>query len=223
MGEGEGPRHEAYVVMVTSGTIIEYPPEIYRSLSVASDEAERWASLLGARSRRQVKRPFEGRWETGDFDVRLVTTDVTGLDPTREWWVGTHWSADGSPEPEALLLSGKVAAREWVELEPGRSVNELHETRWTISASFGPEDDEISVAHVAKICDRLEADPLEDVEYEVRLTGTFVQTINGRVEGPPGLSRVGVEELIELNWAELSMNTDVLLESSWQLDDYRAV
>jgi hypothetical protein len=223
MEEGEGPRHEAYVVMVTSGTIIEYAPEIYRSLSVASDEAERWALLLGAMSGRQVKRPFEGRWQTADFDVRLVTTDVTGLDPTREWWVGTHWSADGSPEPEALLLAGKMAAREWVGQEPGRSMNELHETRWMISASFGSEDDEISVAHVAKICDRLEADPPEHVEYEVELTGTFVQTISGTVEGPPGLSRHGVDVLIERNWHELSANTDVLLESSWILDSYREV
>jgi hypothetical protein len=222
MEEGEEPRHEAYVVMVSSGTIIEYAPEIYRSLSVASDEAERWASLLGTRSRRQVKRPFEGRWETDDFEVRLVTTNVTGLDPTREWWVGTHWSADGSPEPEALLLSGKVAAREWVEQEPGQRLNEVNETRWTISASFGPEGDDISVAHLAKI-DRLEAGPPEEVEYEVKLTGTFVQTIWGRIEGPRGLSRAGVEELIEANWAELSMNTDVLLESSWELDDFRAV
>jgi hypothetical protein len=72
-------------------------------------------------------------------------------------------------------------------------MNELHETRWTISASFGPEDDEISVAHMAKICDRLEADPLEDVEYEVELTGTFGPDDQWNGGGPtralPGWSR----------------------------------
>ena len=221
MEDEQERRHEVCVVMVTSGTVIEYAPEIYRSRRVAADEAERWASLLGTRLHQQVRRPFEGRWETGDFDVRLITTSASGVDPTREWWVGMHWTADGSPDPEALLLAGKVAAREWVEQEPGRSMNELHETRWTIAASFGPEDDEVSVAHLAKICDRLETESTKCVEYEVELTGTFVQTISGTVSGPPGLSRSRVESLVEENWAELSANTDVLLDSSWELDDFR--
>jgi hypothetical protein len=220
MRDQPGAQHPVFIVMVTSGTIIEYAPEVYRSRSLAANEAERWAWSLSTSLQRPVNRPFEDRWEIGDHDVRLVSADATGVDLTREWWVGTHWTSDGSPDPEARLISGKAAAREWVEQEPGQPMNELHETRWAIAASFGPEDDEVSVAHLAKICDRLEPKPLAYVEYDIELTGTFVQTISGTLEGPPGLSRDGVDALIERNWAELSANTDVLLESSWEIERF---
>ena len=34
-----------WVVLVTDGTVVSYPPEIYHSSSRASMEAERWAWL----------------------------------------------------------------------------------------------------------------------------------------------------------------------------------
>jgi hypothetical protein len=223
MSEHRGVKHPVFVVLITSGTVVEYTPELYRSRNTAADEAERWAWLLGAQHQQTVRRPFDDRWEVGDHDIRLVECDATGADPTLEWWVATHWSPDGAPDPEARLIAGREEAREWVRKEPDQLFSDLHETRWMISASFGRADDEsYSVAHLAKACERLgAADSLELVEYEIELTGTFVQSIESRVTGPPGLSRTEIEELIDRDWAEISVDTRVLLESSWELDDFK--
>lgn len=39
-----------------------------------------------------------------------------------------------------------------------------------------------------------------DAEYRVELTACFVFSINTTVDGPTGLSKEGLEELIENNW-----------------------
>jgi hypothetical protein len=56
--------------------------------------------------------------------------------------------------------------------------------------------------------------------YEVQLVATFTFTIGDTIEGPPGLSREQVEELVDANWWWLSSSTDVLLESSWDLESF---
>jgi hypothetical protein len=56
--------------------------------------------------------------------------------------------------------------------------------------------------------------------YEVQLVATFMFTIGDTIEGPPGLSREQVEELVDANWWWLSASTDVLLESSWDLESF---
>ena len=61
------------------------------------------------------------------------------------------------------------------------------------------------------------------VGYQVELVGTFVQSINGLVYGPPGLDWEGIQELVEREWADLSAETDVLLESSWELEGFRQI
>lgn len=55
-------------------------------------------------------------------------------------------------------------------------------------------------------------------EYEVDLTACFVFSIRSTLEGPPGLSRGELETLIEDNWLWVSLDTEVLLESHWQLE-----
>jgi hypothetical protein len=59
-----------------------------------------------------------------------------------------------------------------------------------------------------------------DAEYRVELTACFVFSINTTLEGPRGLSREELEELIENNWQWVSIDTDVLLESHWELDSF---
>ncbi len=225
MSEYTGTEHPVFVVLVTSGTVIEYVPELYRSRDLAVDEAERWTWLLGAEHQRTVRRPFDERWEVGDHDIRLVECDTRGVDPTLEWWVATHWSPDGAPDPEARLIAGRAAAREWVKEEPDQLFSVLHETRWMMSASFGKGDDEShSVAHLAKAFERVTAaDSSELVEYEIELTGTFVQSIESRVTGPPGLSGAEIEELVDRDWAEISADTQVLLERSWELEGFHQI
>jgi hypothetical protein len=62
--------------------------------------------------------------------------------------------------------------------------------------------------------------PENDAEYRVELTACFVFSINTTVDGPKGLSREKLEELIDENWWWLSANTDVLLESHWELEAF---
>ena len=45
-------------------------------------------------------------------------------------------------------------------------------------------------------------------------------TIETDLEGPPGLSRDQLEELIDENWSWLSAETNVLLESHWELESF---
>ena len=55
-------------------------------------------------------------------------------------------------------------------------------------------------------------------EYEVDLTACFVFSIRSTLEGSRGLSRDEIEALIEANWLWVSLDTEVLLESHWQLE-----
>ena len=56
--------------------------------------------------------------------------------------------------------------------------------------------------------------------YDLELRACFVFTIETDIEGPSGLSRDQLEELIEANWSWLSADTDVLLESHWELESF---
>jgi hypothetical protein len=55
-------------------------------------------------------------------------------------------------------------------------------------------------------------------EYAVELTACFTFTISTTLEGAAGLGRAEIEDLIEADWMWISADTDVLLESSWQLE-----
>jgi hypothetical protein len=47
-----------------------------------------------------------------------------------------------------------------------------------------------------------------------------VFSINTTLDGPKGLSREMLEDLIENNWQWVSIDTDVLLESHWELEAF---
>ena len=57
-------------------------------------------------------------------------------------------------------------------------------------------------------------------EYAIELTACFTFSISTELEGRSGLDRVAIEEMIEADWMWISVNTDVLLESSWQLESF---
>jgi hypothetical protein len=57
-------------------------------------------------------------------------------------------------------------------------------------------------------------------EYAVELTACFQFSINTTIEGPPGLTKEELENRIEADWQWISVETDVLLESHWELDGF---
>ncbi|MET1011369.1 MAG: hypothetical protein ABWY83_03230 [Actinomycetota bacterium] len=57
-------------------------------------------------------------------------------------------------------------------------------------------------------------------EYVVELTACFQFSINTTIEGPPGLTKEELEDRIEADWQSISVETDVLLESQWELDGF---
>ena len=105
------------MLLVTGGTVIEYPPEIYRDEDRATAEAERWAWVLSGAGWLEIERPFPERWQVGEREVRLVSVEPhsEGAGPS---WIGTFWDRNGSPDPEALLLSGRDEALAWVRQPP---------------------------------------------------------------------------------------------------------
>jgi hypothetical protein len=55
-------------------------------------------------------------------------------------------------------------------------------------------------------------------EYVVELTAYFTFSIRTTLEGPSGLRRAEIEDMIEADWMWISLDTDVLLESSWEIE-----
>jgi hypothetical protein len=134
------------VLLVTDGTVIEYPPEVYASEELARDEARRWAWILSGMGWLPIEES-DDRWTAGDRDVRLVPVNGEGA------WVGTFWTWEGYPDPEATLLRDRAEAREWAVaplhglLEPV-SVDENH---WMVAATFERTGEEAyAVAHRLK-------------------------------------------------------------------------
>jgi len=143
----------ASILLITDGTVIEHAPEIYLSEERARMEAERWAWNLAAGDPRRISVPFDGRWQVGDRDVRLVSQPWP-VHTDAQPWVGTYWTEDGYPDPEAVLLWGYRDARMWV-LEPPHGLTapaEIIERRWLIVATFPRLDDySFAVAYMAKL------------------------------------------------------------------------
>lgn len=108
----------AWVLLVTGGTVIEYPPELYLDPVRATDEAERWAWILSGAGWAEIERPFAARWEVGDRSVRLVEIAVPAASSLSGAWVGTFWDRSGAPDPEALLLESRDEAGRWVRDPP---------------------------------------------------------------------------------------------------------
>jgi hypothetical protein len=52
----------------------------------------------------------------------------------------------------------------------------------------------------------------------VELTACFVFSIRTTLEGPTGLGQNEIEEMIEADWVWISQDTDVLLESHWEIE-----
>jgi hypothetical protein len=142
----------AWVLFVTDGTIIAYPPELYRNRERAELEAERWAWFLSGEGVLDIQRPFDGRLIVGDRDVRLIQVESSmAIDNP---WVGTHWTRDGYPDPEAIVLLGEEEAREWVRERPqdGAQPSHVFETPWFEVAVFQVRgEEEYAVAHLAKV------------------------------------------------------------------------
>jgi hypothetical protein len=123
---------DTWVILVTDGTVIEYPPEAYATAEQARSEAQRWAWIISGMGWLPVEESADNRWLVGDRDVRLVRADGEGA------WVGTFWTWDGYPDPEASLLRDQVAARAWATapLHGLLAPTAVEENDWTIVATF---------------------------------------------------------------------------------------
>lgn len=139
------------MLLVTDGIAIAYPAEVYSDREVAEREAERWAWVLSGGGRDAASRPFPGRWEVGDTWVRLVEAEIHS--GSSEMWVGTHWTRDGYPEPEAALFGDRAEAKRWATTPPGEGVlSSVFESPWLITATFSLRgDEEDSVVQLAKV------------------------------------------------------------------------
>lgn len=136
-----------WILLITDGVVIEYAPEAYPSREAAEDEARRWAWILSGMGWLPIEQPFDDRWTVGDRDLRLVEVAGDGD------WVGTFWTWDGNPDPEAVLFAGLDEARSWVSaplhghLEPSR----IEENEWSLVATFERGGEEAyAVAHRLK-------------------------------------------------------------------------
>lgn len=137
----------AWVILITDGTVIEYAPEVYETAEQAREEAQRWAWVLSGMGWLPVEESAGDRWVVGDRDVRLVHADGEGD------WVGTFWTWDGYPDPEATLLVGRTEARSWVTAPVHGTLEPLtvEENDWMIVATFERKEQEAyAVAHRLK-------------------------------------------------------------------------
>lgn len=138
-------------MLVTDGTVIAYPPEIYRSHVRAVLESERWAWLLSGEGVLAIQRPFEDRWSVADRDVRLV--EVDRRETFGSPWVGTYWTRDGVPDPEAVVFRDESGARAWVRDPPALGLLEprVFDTAWSSAGIYIVRgEEEYAVAHLAR-------------------------------------------------------------------------
>lgn len=145
----------AWVLLVTDGTTLEAAPEVFLDEEIARFFAENWAWFLSSAGDFRVERPFEGRLQVGHRDVRLVRATLPSP-ASNELWVGTHWTEDGYPDPEATLLPGFKAAQAWATAPLHASPpDEVNSSRWHVAATFRRGDEEAySVAYAAKVVRR---------------------------------------------------------------------
>jgi hypothetical protein len=145
------PDGDWWVLLVTDGFTVEFPPEVYVDERTAESESERWSRLLARDGHASIERPFPGRWEIGDHWVRLNPVRTDEL--VEEMWVGTYWTRHGYPDPEAELFENPEAAREWALTPPaGGLVLEVIQNPWMVGASYRVGDgQEEAVAHRAKV------------------------------------------------------------------------
>ena len=145
-----------WVILVSDGTVIDFPPEVCSSHALAQIEARRWATLLSG-GVASVEVPFEGRYRVGFRDVRLVPVESGDARPGSVW-VGTHWTSDGYPDPEAVLLFGRDDAIQWASAPIGniRPVS-VEEAESSVAATYLIRGEEAySVASMAKLlCESL--------------------------------------------------------------------
>lgn len=142
-----------WALLVTDGTVVEYPPEIYRSRTRAVQEARRWAWLLSANGETRVRKLFGGRWQAGFRDIRLVDIPAEPWS-SNELWVGTYWAPDGYPDPEAVVLRGRRPAIDWCSAPVSNTLapTRIEETEWSVAATFLIRGEEAyAVAHLAKV------------------------------------------------------------------------
>jgi hypothetical protein len=136
-----------WVILITDGTVIEYPPEAYATVEQARNEAQRWVWIISGMGWLPIEESADNRWLVGDRDVRLVKADGEGS------WVGTFWTWDGYPDPEATLLRGREEARSWVIAPVGGVLDpsSVEENDWMIVATFERKEEEAyAVAHRLK-------------------------------------------------------------------------
>lgn len=145
----------AWVVLVTDGLVLEVAPEVFLDKRLAKRCAENWAWFLSSGGEFRIERPFEGRHRVGHRDVRLVQTHLPETWAS-ELWVGTHWTKDGYPDPEATLLAGSDAARAWATAAlAGKMADEVQASRWHVAATFRYGDEESNaVAYAGKFITR---------------------------------------------------------------------
>jgi hypothetical protein len=137
---------DTWVILITDGTVIEYPPEGYATAEQARSEAQRWAWIISGMGWLPIEESADDRWLVGDRDVRLVKADGEGA------WVGTFWTWDGYPDPEATLLREREEARSWVTTPiHGLEPISVEENEWMMVATFERKEEEAyAVAHRLK-------------------------------------------------------------------------
>jgi hypothetical protein len=142
-----------WVILITDGTLIEFAPELYQSLDLAEREAKRWAWHLSAGGQIEIRERFAGRLEIGIRDVRRVEVEMPDDFPRVEPWIGTYWTRDGYPDPEAIVLAGREEAELWASSPfPGpMEAERVDTTEWHVAATFMIRGEEAyAVASLAK-------------------------------------------------------------------------
>jgi hypothetical protein len=216
-----------WVVMTTDGTVVAFPPEIYEDQEVAASEAERWGQTLAQFTGRGVEPADEAPWHVGDLTVRLVELEGLGVQHDQEW-IGTYWTADGYPDPEALLLTDRAAAVDWV-LEPPTGFEpaiDVNASQWFVTATYVDRGEETyAVASQAKqirtsLSDATLSPPSGHINYEIEVAVSRLQRVETSVTGPRGLSQEGVEDLVEENWTAIAAHVTEDHVITWDLERF---
>jgi hypothetical protein len=106
------PFEAVWIVLVSDGTRIEYPPEVFAKESTARREAYRWAWSMSGSGTPSRMRSSVG-WSAGIRDVLVIPAGLEGSAPDKCWVVaiGRGPIAGGA---DIEIASGRHAALESV-------------------------------------------------------------------------------------------------------------
>jgi hypothetical protein len=215
-----------WVVAITEGTELRFPPEVYPTLSRATHEAYHWRWFLSRADEAKSTEVTEGHWRVGRVHVHLAPATLPSSPPGLELWVGFQTRGPAS-QPRFALFASRGEARTWVLSGSRLMKRASREQPLCTTAQYGSDKTELWVG-----CHRAKTSPWQDgsllegpsnleetTEYAFVVTATYTHVVNSTIRALPGLSHEELADVVERDFPHLASYRGSATELDWTLTE----